>query len=73
MRAQCPQHDHVAAVLRELKHAVFGNGRPGLTSRVDRMETKIDTAVKLLWGLMLLAVPSFVSMVIAIAHFITKT
>ena len=31
-----------------LWHAVFGNGKPGLVSRMDRMESKMDTAVSLL-------------------------
>jgi len=65
----CPEHPHVAQKISSLEHAVFGNGRPGLLSRTDRMEAKIDTAVKLLWGMMILAVPSAVS-VLSIAVYI---
>lgn len=34
--------------IHNLWHAVFGNGKPGLVSRMDRMESKMDTAVSLL-------------------------
>jgi len=65
---ECPEHPHVAADISELKHAVFGNGQPGLKTRVERMETKLETGVAILWSLFVLAVPSTISVVsIAIA------
>jgi hypothetical protein len=49
----------------ELRQTVFGNGQnnPGIRSRVERIETKMETGVKILWGLLILAIPSAISLV----------
>jgi len=49
--------------LQQLNHAVFGNGQPGLKTRVERIETKMETGVKILWSLLVLAVPSAISLI----------
>jgi len=68
---ECPQHPHVAESIKKLEHAVFGNGQPGLKTRMERTETKIDTAVRLLWGLMTLAIPSAIAVVTAALTLLT--
>jgi hypothetical protein len=33
--------------IRQLEHKLFGNGREGVATRVDRLETKVDTVIRL--------------------------
>ncbi|WP_309381984.1 hypothetical protein [Cerasicoccus frondis] len=47
----------------ELRHTVYGNGSPGIKTRVERIETRLDTGIKILWGLLILAVPSALTIV----------
>ena len=56
----------------ELRHCMFGgsDGNPGVRSKVDRIEVKMETGVKILWGLLALAVPSAISMVTTAATLI---
>ena len=51
--------------VNELRQTVYGNGgeSPGIRSRVERIETKMETGVKILWGLLILAVPSAISLI----------
>lgn len=58
--------------IRDLKHAVFGNGSPGLKTRVTVMETQFKSSITLLKWLVSLAVPSAVSLVICAASLIVK-
>jgi len=53
----------------EVRRTLYGNGQPGLKTRVERIETQIGTAVKILWSLLILAVPSSISLIgIAITY-----
>jgi len=55
--------------VKELRHTVYGNGQPGIKTRVERIETQMQTGVKILWGLLALAIPSTLSVIsIAIAY-----
>ena len=47
--------------IKQLEHSVYGNGRRGLKERVIIIETRLDTGIKLLWGILLLMVPTTVS------------
>lgn len=50
--------------INDLRHTVYGgHGQSGIKSRVERIEVQIDTAVKILWSLLVLAVPSAVTVV----------
>jgi len=49
--------------VNELRHTVYGNGSPGIKTRVERIETRLDTGVKILWGLLILAVPSSLTII----------
>lgn len=49
--------------VKELRRTVYGNGTPGLKTRMDCVETRMDTGVKILWSLLILAVPSSISVV----------
>lgn len=70
---ECPQHPHVSEAIKKLEHAVFGNGQPGLKTRTERVETKIDTAVRLLWALISLAIPSAIAIVTSAMTFLISS
>jgi len=38
----CDHHEYLEESMREIKHAVQGNGKEGLVTRVARMEENID-------------------------------
>lgn len=59
--------------IRNLEHTVYGNGRPGLTTRVTIMETRIDTSVSLLKTLVVLAVPSAIALVVCAIGVVTRS
>lgn len=49
--------------VKDLRHTVYGNGTPGVKTRVERIETRIDTGIRILWGLLVLAVPSALTII----------
>ena len=57
----------------ELRRTVYGNGgeNPGIRTRVERIEIKMETGVKILWGLLILAVPSAISLITTAALLIS--
>jgi len=56
--------------VEDLRKTIYGNGTPGIKTRVERIEVKMETGIKILWGLFVLAVPSALSLIsIAVAYF----
>lgn len=70
--------DRIERDVAELRQTVYGNGggNPGIRSRVEKIEIKMDTGVRILWGLLVLAVPSAISLittaVMLLAHYTGK-
>lgn len=56
----------------ELRHTIYGNGggNVGIRTKVERIEVKMETGVKILWGLLALAIPSAISLVTTAATLI---
>ena len=51
--------------VQELSQTIYGTGAndPGIRSKVERIETRMETGIRILWGLLILAVPSAVSLI----------
>lgn len=62
---RCGQHTEE---IREIKHALFGNGRPGLKERVTIIETKMEAHSKMLWAIIVLSVPPIIEFALQVMH-----